>query len=270
MFYNNINCTKVSDKIYVFKNIIPKDIIDEVNKDLFTYKRDPHNLWSSNNWYEDKIVPPMKSTYLLWKFMSDLLYPEIVIHPCQRYMVSEPGDKGMFVHADSPGMGKEDEIFEIDVWSACCSLQYGVCAYFGNFTGGEIYYPNINPDGTIKNGTDLSKERLEEPCLVISPEPGDIIIHGACKPYDHGTKPTYSGNRFVFSNFALNSEDNPGTFYNYKSPEWYNQIGKYEDPTLQQINEWASPLKVNPKFAEVIEEKIKAQDKQDLVLDFEK
>jgi hypothetical protein len=260
MFYDNPKCIKLSERVFIFKNIIPKEILDLVNKDLIGYKRDPHNLWSSNGWYEDKIVPPMESTYHVWKFMSELVYPEISIHPCQRYMVSEPSDEGMFIHSDSPGMGNEDEIDEIDVWSACCSLQYGICAYFGEFSGGEVYYPNINPDGTIKIGTDISKERIEEPCLIVKPEAGDIIIHGACSPYEHGTKPTTSGTRFVFSNFALNYSDNPGTFYNYKTPEWYEQIGKIENPNQMQINEWASPLKTNPKFADLIKERTEAMD----------
>ena len=263
MFYDNPKCTRLSDRIFIYKNIIPKEIMDAVNKDLSDFKRTmPENIWSSNNWYEDKICPPMASTFLVWKFMSDLIYPEVVIHPMRSLMVAEPQDEGMFVHADSPGMGREDEIFEIDTWSACCSLQYGMTAYFGEFTGGELFYPNINPDGTIKIGTDISKERLEEPCLVIQPEAGDVVLHGACKPYDHGTKITTSGTRFVFSNFALNAEDNPGTFYNYKTPEWYEQIGQYENPTEQQLNEWAAPLKVNPKFADIIEEKVKIMDER--------
>lgn len=264
MFYNNPKCEKISDRIFIFKNIIPKNMIDSVNKDLLLYERSKEeNNWSTNDWYKDKIVDiGLTSTFPIWKFMSELIYPELVIHPMINVLISEPSDDGMFVHADSPGPDGQDEIYEIDQWSACCSLQYGMVAYFGEFTGGELFYPNINPDGTIKNGSDLSKERLSEPCLVIQPEVGDIILHGACKPYDHGTKKTRSGKRFVFSNFALNASDNPGTFYNYKTDEWYEQIGKYDYPTNQQLQEWNSPFKLNSKFAEIIEKKQKEIEKR--------
>ena len=53
------------------------------------------------------------------------------------------------------------------------------------------------------------------------------------------------------------AKDNPGTFYNYKSSEWYEQIGKYKNPTLDQLNSWNTPLVMNPQFAEIIEQKSK-------------
>jgi hypothetical protein len=72
---------------------------------------------------------------------------------------------------------------------------------------------------------------------------------------------TLSGTRFAFSTFALLAEDNPGTFNNYKSPEWEEQIGKYEDPDDKMLNEWNSPLRINPQFADMITERVAAQDK---------
>jgi hypothetical protein len=259
MFYNNSKCTKLADQVYIFKNIIPKEIMDSVYKDLSDFERGgPENIWSSNDWYKDKICPPFASTFLAWKFMSELLYPELVIHPITNLMIAQPHDEGMFVHCDSPGPEGQDELYEIDTWSVCCDLQYGIIAYFGNFTGGEVYYPHVNPDGTLKDNSpnwEVTKDLLEEPCLVVQPEAGDIIIHGANRPWDHGTKKTISGTRFAFSNFSLLANDNPGSFYNYKTPEWYEQIGKYDLPTLEVLNEWHTPLKLNPKFADIINEK---------------
>jgi hypothetical protein len=72
---------------------------------------------------------------------------------------------------------------------------------------------------------------------------------------------TLSGTRYAFSTFALLAEDNPGTFYNYKTPEWEEQIGRHENPTERQLNDWNSPFRVNPQFADMIQERTTAQDK---------
>ena len=235
--------------------------MNSVGSELAEFERsDKLDVWSVRDWYKDKITPTFKSSFNLWKFMSELIYPEVVIHPVTNFMVADPKDEGMFVHTDSPGKGNTEQLMEIDQWTTCCELEYGMIAYFGDFTGGKLYYPHLNPDGTVKpNGPtwEVTKNLLEEPCFEVQPEKGDIVLHGACVPYDHGTRKTETGRRFAFSCFALMAKDNPGTFYNYKTPEWYEQIGKYENPTLDQINTWNSPLKINPQFADMIEEKIK-------------
>jgi len=152
MFYDDPRCTKLADRIYIYKNIIPKEIMDLVNIDLSTYERGVEkNDWSVREWYKDKMTPPYKNSFPLWKFMSELIYPEVVIHPVRSFMVSVPGDEGMFVHSDSPGKGNCHMLSEIDQWTTCCELEYGMISYFGNFTGGKLYYPNLNPDGSIKN-----------------------------------------------------------------------------------------------------------------------
>jgi len=218
------------------------------------------NPWSMRDWYEDRMSPPIKELHPLWEFMNELIYPELVAHPVMTLMVTDNTDDGMFVHTDSPGKGNCNLLVEIDTWQTCCELEYGMIAYLGDYTGGELYYPNLNPDGSIK--PEISKadndlyhklweERLLEPCLVVETKPGDIVFHGAAYPYDHGTKPTTSGTRYAFSNFILLAEDNPGTFYNYKSPEYYEQIG---DKSPANMAKWMNPLEINPQFKEVIEE----------------
>lgn len=263
MFYDDPRCVQIAPRIYKFENIIPKEIYDPVFNVAKDFERHSNpNLWSVRDWYADKMSPPFKETFPLWKFMSELIYPEIVIHPVRNMMVAGPGDEGMFIHTDSPGKGNCDLLLEIDQWSTCCELEYGMIAYFGDFTGGELYYPNINPDGTEKTGDlRIDEAKLAQPCLVVPVKAGDIVLHGACAPYDHGTMETLSGTRFAFSTFALLAEDNPGTFNNYKSPEWEEQIGKYEDPDDKTLNEWNSPFRTNPQFADMITEKVAAQDK---------
>jgi len=89
---------------------------------------------------------------------------------------------------------------------------YGVCVYFGEFEGGELFYPHIQSNG------ELAKEEHIDDYLVVPVQPGDLAIHWAQSPYEHGTKPVSSGIRYVYSNFALRAEKNPGTF-----PAWGTQ-----------------------------------------------
>jgi len=259
MFYDDPRCVQIAPRIYKFENIIPKDIYDPLFAVASKFERgEQPNLWSVRDWYSDKMTPPFMETFPLWKFMSSLIAPEIVIHPVRNMMLTMPGDEGMFVHSDSPGKGNCHMLMEIDQWTTCCELEYGMIAYLGEFEGGELYYPNINPDGTEKTGDmRIDEKKLAEPCLVVSVKPGDIVLHGACTPYDHGTKPTTSGIRYAFSTFALLAEDNPGTFYNYDTPEWHAQIGNASET---ELNDWNGPLRMNPQFADMIAEKAKAQE----------
>ncbi len=263
MFYDDPRCIKIADRIFKFENVIPKDIygpIIDKTKD-FT-KGTNFNSWSMRNWYENRMSPSWVELFPLWEFMEELIYPELVGHPVMSLMVTDNTDEGMFIHTDSPGKGNCNLLVEIDTWQTCCELEYGMIAYLGDYTGGELYYPNINPDGTVKPDLDKSSNevyeplwqaRLLEPCLVVETKPGDVIFHGAAYPYDHGTKPTLTGTRYAFSNFILLAEDNPGTFYNYKSPEYYEQIG---DKTMASLGKWMNPLEINPQFANVIAEAI--------------
>lgn len=253
MFKDHPKCEKITEGIYVFRKIIPKEIIDSVRKEADAYnKEEINNVWSVRNWYTNKVTSGLISTFELWKFMSELIYPELVIHPQRSLLITNSDDEGMFVHADSPGKGKCDLLTEIDTWQTCCDLEYGYVAYLGDFTGGNLYYPNINPDGTIKEDLRISKDKLKEPCLEVKVEEGDLVLHGAASPYDHGTRPTESGRRYAFSTFSLLAKDNPGTFYNYKTPEWYEQIG---DASEERLAQWNRPFEVNPQFESLIKEK---------------
>jgi hypothetical protein len=98
-------------------------------------------------------------------------------------------------------------------------LSWGVCVYFGEFSGGEVYYP---------------KQNIEIPV-----QPGDLVIHGALRSHEHGVRAVRSGVRYVFSNFSLKPEKNPGSFYNYGTKE--------NEERQKNIDLWMQPLKDNKK-----------------------
>jgi hypothetical protein len=251
-FYDRPDCIKLSSYtdaygtpsgIFLFKNIIPEDLMLDLEKELDgqDYRDSFKYEGTLISWYANKMAPRPKRLLEFWEFVSELLYPHYVIHPSQSILNVRPGDGGMFTHSDSPGKGACHLLSQDDKYATCCVIDYGVVAYFGHFTGGEIFYPDINPDGTIK--TDDNRQRGQYEYL---PERGDIIIHSAFDPYSHGVKEVESGVRYAFSNFSLKAEDNPGTFYNYKTPEYYEQIG---NGTEDELNKWMQPLRENPQFS---------------------
>ena len=91
MFYDNPNCTILSSHIdaygtksgiFLFKNIIPKELMEKIENNLEKLEqkefKDDIGLIS---WYRDKTSPVVDGMYELWKFISDILYPEYMIHP---------------------------------------------------------------------------------------------------------------------------------------------------------------------------------------------
>jgi hypothetical protein len=253
MFYDREDCIKVSffpddygtqSGVFLFKGFYTDEECKTVEDELKDYNMQDKYKDTLISWYANKISPPLASIHPLWEKASELLYPEYVMHPQGNVLIITPEmNEGMFTHSDSPGKGECHRLSQVDVWKTCCELDFGLVAYFGDFEGGEIFYVNIDKDGNKSDGVS------EEDNLKIKPERGDLVIHGAFNPHAHGVKPVISGRRYAFSNFVLKAEDNPGSFYNYKTPEYYDQIKDKDTMTLQEFTgTWMRPLKENPQF----------------------
>jgi hypothetical protein len=225
MFTNDEKITTIHEGVYVYKNFIPKDLLTKITNLLPEYSEPKVTYEKSNvSWYKDKLTDIIPEMYEVWELISKFLLPTHVIHPALALTAIRPGDGGMFVHEDSPGKHNHDSLTQQDKWSTCCLLDYGVLVYFGDWEGGEIFYPNLG--------------------IEISPKAGDLVIHGAHSTHKHGVKEVTSGIRFAFSNFALKAEDNPGTFPNYGTPENEKRIaegiGTWINPYFENIREYAS------------------------------
>jgi hypothetical protein len=203
------------------------------------------------DWYEGKSTGLPLRLIDAWEQISELIGPIWVVHPSAAIIKTTPKDTGMFVHSDSPGKGACHLLSQTDTSKTCCELDYGVVAYFGDFEGGEIFYPDINTDGTVKNAWELVNNTE---CFEYKPEKGDVVIHSAFDPYSHGTRPVTSGIRYAYSNFSLKAADNPGTFHNYGTPEYYDAIG---NKTKEEVTSWLAPLKWNDQFSLDVVEEIK-------------
>lgn len=214
MFQDDKNLTKLDDKIFLYKNFISKEYVDVVNE--ATAKLEMGNHWFDE--IEFKVTAIMPELVPVWNKVSEFLAPEYVIHPMSSMLYFGEG-KQMLPHCDSPGEDMTEELTVPDVWATCCVLSWGACVYFGDFTGGEIYYPN---------------QGIEVPV-----QPGDLVIHSALSSHEHGVRPVKTGLRYTFSNFSLKPEKNPGSFYNYGTPE--------HEERQKDINTWLQPLFKNQK-----------------------
>lgn len=240
MFTDNPNLIQIGAKVWVYKNFISKEDVAKVNAlyddlpiEKFMY--DSHEL----DWYKDKSGPNNMELVNIWKKAGEFLGPEYVAHPNLSMQYMKPGDEPMFVHADSPGEGEMEQLVSTDRWSSCCIISYGAVIYFGDFTGGEIFYPSIDKDG--KTAFDRKNEPDRE-CLSYAPQPGDLVIHDSHSPWEHGVTEVKSGKRYAYSLFVMHKDANPGSFYNYNTKESNDQIEN-------DLQSWGTPLFVNPQFA---------------------
>jgi hypothetical protein len=203
MFYDNPGITKLADKIYVYKQFVPEEKVKEINDIMSSNLSDElvnfGNKFQNIEWYKGKTSILIPELIDVWNMAGDLIAPEYIIHPNLNLQIIRPGDGGMFLHQDSPGEDMEEALTQPDRWSTCCIIHYGLVVYFGEFTGGEAYYPRQNLDYAV--------------------QPGDLVIHGAHTDCEHGVREVTSGIRYAYSNFMMPIEKNPGTFPSYNTKE---------------------------------------------------
>ena len=221
MTISHPNLQRLDEKLYYIPNFISKEEVDFVNKVL---KENEHmSVKHPFGEMDYGVTVGMPEVFPIWEKVSELLAPQYVVHPLLSMLHYKEGAH-MDPHWDSPGEGNHEDLTLPDVWSTCCILEFGVCVYFGEFTGGEVFYPKQD--------------------IVLAVQPGDLVIHGALEDYAHGVKPVLSGSRYTYSNFCLEASKNPGTFYNYGTEEYKLQTKDLD--SLTKI--WTGPLKANDQI----------------------
>lgn len=220
MFTENPNLIKYDDGVMIYKNFIDQDTVNQINSIVDDMLQSGIQESESRiPWYRDKVTPVIPELIPIWEKMSEFLLPTHVLHPKLTVSSMGPGDE-MFVHEDSPGEDGEHLLTNDDFWSTCALLEYGVIVYFGEFEGGEVFYPELD--------------------MEVAPQPGDLVIHGATPRWKHGVRKVKSGRRYAFSNFSLRADKNPGSFYNYGTDEYNKAMsGGWQN--------WINPLFENKR-----------------------
>lgn len=192
MFQNNPNFKKLHDEIYVWENFLTKEeqehyfnLAESISEEEWQKHNDnPNPFWNG------KLSQPHKSIFHLGNKINEILQPELMVPPVS-ILTRTPIGQGMGVHIDRGDEDLSDEYY--NDFETCCHVEYGLLTYFGDWEGGELYYPDLN--------------------FKFKPKPGDLIIHSALPPYAHGVHPVTSGKRYLYANFA----------YSCKM-EWYNPV----------------------------------------------
>ena len=214
-----------------------------------------HQSYTLINWYEDKMSPPLMSLFPVWVELSKLIMPEYSIHPQRFLLRTDTNQQAMFVHADNPGKGESDLLAQHDPYATCCVIDYGLVTYFGDFEGGDVIYPFFDTEGNIRD-KDLENYKInkDDECLSYKPENGDVVIHSAYHPYEHGVRTVTKGVRYAFATFAVKAEENPGTYYNYGTQEYMDQIGNIplDQITEEDLDRWSKPLISNDNGQNII------------------
>ncbi|MEY3907356.1 MAG: hypothetical protein RLZ52_423 [Pseudomonadota bacterium] len=268
MFYNNHNVEKIAHKVYIYRNFVSKENLDKINK-ILKEKEEKESLSKivathTIDWYHDKFTESVPELYEIWEDLNKLLLPEYCVHPCLTLLRTKPGDGGMYHHADSPGEDMEEELIASDIWNTCCVIHYGAIVYFGEWEGGEVYYPNLDKEGNFVGNFDpFNKNNGYDGEFMVKPNPGDLIIHGAHSDTCHGVHEITSGIRYAFSNFVVPVEKHPGTFPTYGTKEnedRWNSMFKNVDGELVFTGEgdWLSPINFNWEPSEKLKSEIES------------
>lgn len=136
MTISHPNLQRLDEKLYYIPNFISKEEVDYINK-LLKEREDKstrHPFGELNYGVTGSLV----ELFPVWEKVSELLSPQYVVHPLLSMLHYKEG-ASMEPHWDSPGEGHHEDLTLPDVWSTCCILEFGVCVYFGEFTGGEVF-----------------------------------------------------------------------------------------------------------------------------------
>lgn len=190
---------KIGDEVYVYKNFLNKEEIELYVNLAINAKEWTDGALSGKHGMKHFAHPLVGN--ILKRIQKEIVPDGMFLEFTTGIGKMVPG-VGMVEHSDDcPHCKKINDpklILKGEEGKRC--VRYGMVVYFGEFTGGEIYYP--------KQG------------IVFSPDPGDLIIHSTSKLCKHGVKPVKTGIRYTFAPYIVEYLDDADA---EKADEfWYN------------------------------------------------
>jgi hypothetical protein len=193
MFTSNPQLIKLAEKAFVLKNFASAEECSAIVEEVLTNNKE----WSNTENYEDgqtEVVPYLQvingssKVLELYDRLKKFTSPEFEPLPSNSVNRLLPG-QSLQPHCDSPGEDFAEEVIAFDPYDTCHIVKWGTVTYLSEFTGGEIYYPNIG--------------------VSYKPEVGDLLIHSAFEEYTHGVRPVLDGVRYVYSTFLISTGQVP-------------------------------------------------------------
>jgi hypothetical protein len=217
MFKDHPNVVKLAPEVYLYRNFLSEQDLSVLQKAIDALE---DSQWLNKDKYgPDSVIPAPNQVFqgsdglkLLYEKSVEFFGPEYAPLPSKGISKMIEG-QALEVHWDSPGhpddhdhddtmkdfFAKKEKGVLYDPLDTCHIVQYGYVMYLNDFTGGEIYYTDIN--------------------LEIAPQKGDLVVHSASSKYKHGVKPVVKGPRYAYTNFITLAQDSPMTLDEYLEEE---------------------------------------------------
>lgn len=149
-FFKNKNIKKLSKNVYLYENFVTENFQDHVMD--FLIKQDEDSLWkqhgnyeigdNTHDWFYDKVSLPLQT---LTKLLDDL---EVIMNPefwGINHIVINKLEKGQSFNKKEYLSLEEGKALETDA-----SWVSGV--YFGDWSGGEVCFPNDGLEVKVRSG----------------------------------------------------------------------------------------------------------------------
>jgi hypothetical protein len=175
VFYNDDNVVEIKpESVWLYENFISKEQCDSIIESLNQLtENDWKGGWARHqanlvydgdvpqeqiDWWNPKVSPPIltKEMKHVNEKLKPLFKPELLFLPDYKIVRLLPGDK-MHLHMDDRQGSVESDI------SQNFTIDCAYTLYLSDFSGGEIYYPDLYHKHT--------------------PKPGDLIIHSGKTPH---------------------------------------------------------------------------------------
>jgi hypothetical protein len=168
----------LSEEIYLVKNFINKDQITKYLNQLESFEE--------SDWHKHENVNPGDLEGDFWDGKLSLDILDTSFHD-QVLNYFSPHGFWPYGHMNfvrlKPGQSSEINGLNVEY------IKYKLAIYLGDWTGGEIYFPDLD--------------------IEYKPENNDLLVIKCDEKHKHLTKPVLSGNRYAYIDFLV---EHPGYF----------------------------------------------------------
>lgn len=170
----------ISNNIFVYKNFVSQDILDNINKEIESFTDDS---WTITNAENHQRSIDMKSLLPVIEKIKLIVPKDMFINKNLSINKLSKGHS-WGEHSDNADFLKNRELAKLiksgEPYDYAENIVFGLVFYINNFDGGELFYVNKN--------------------IKFKPEAGDLVIHGAEDDCRHKVLEVLSDFRYSYSN----------------------------------------------------------------------